>query len=85
MIFKLIRTNEIEEKKTTFIHTNQPLMTSFYIKEVPIFFAELAMSQRWSAIFCATDAWGLSQTWAAQTQFDFITHAVGQSRPEYFL
>ena len=40
-----------------FIHTNQPLITSFYIKKVPIF-AELAMSQRWSAIFCATGAWG---------------------------
>ena len=35
-----------------FIHTNQPLITSFYI-----FFAEVAMSQRWSAIFCATGAW----------------------------
>ena len=28
-----------------FIHTNQPLITSFYIQKVPIF-AELAMSQR---------------------------------------
>ena len=40
-----------------FIHTNQPLITSFYIKNVP-FFAELAMSQRWSAIFCSTAVWG---------------------------
>ena len=31
------------------IHTNQPLITSFYIKKVPIF-AELAMS-----LFCASD------------------------------
>ena len=30
------RTNEIEEKKTMFIQTNQPLITSFYIKKVPI-------------------------------------------------
>ena len=37
MVLKLIRTNEIEEKKTMLIHTNQPLMTSFYIKNVPIF------------------------------------------------
>ena len=40
-----------------FIHTNKPLMTSFYIKRY-LFFAELAMSQRWSAIFCATGVWG---------------------------
>ena len=40
-----------------FIHTNQPLISSFYIKRC-LFFAELAMSQRWSALFCATGAWG---------------------------
>ena len=44
--------------KTIFIYTNQPLITSFYIKKVPIF-AELAISQRLSAIFCATGVWGL--------------------------
>ena len=44
-------------KKTMFIHTNHPLITSFYIKREPIV-AELAMSLRWSAIFCATGAWG---------------------------
>ena len=36
---------------------NQPLITSFNIK-MYLFFAELAMSQRRSAIFCATGAWG---------------------------
>ena len=46
-----------ETKITIIIHTNQPLITSIYIKEIPIF-AELAMSQRWSAIFCATSALG---------------------------
>ena len=46
----------LERKRTMFIHTNQPLITSFYIKKD--FFAELAMSQRWSAIFCETGAWG---------------------------
>ena len=40
---------KLERKKTMFIHTNQPLITSFYIEKVPIF-AELVMSQRWSAI-----------------------------------
>ena len=45
-------------EKTMFIHTNQPLITSFYIKRC-LFFAELAMSQRWSALFCATGAWGI--------------------------
>ena len=35
-----------------FIHTNQPLITSFYIKKVPNF-PQLAMSKRRSAIFCA--------------------------------
>ena len=38
-------TNEIEEKKTLLIHTNQPLITSFY-KKMYLFFAEIAMSQR---------------------------------------
>ena len=42
------------KKKTMFIHTNQPLIRSFYIKKVSIF-AELALTQRWSEIFCATD------------------------------
>ena len=36
--------NEIEEKKM-FIHADQPLITSFYIKKVFIF-DELAISQR---------------------------------------
>ena len=44
-------------EKTMFIHTNQPLVTSFYIKKSN-FFVELAIIQRWSAIFCATSAWG---------------------------
>ena len=34
--------NEIEEKKTMFIHTNQPLFTPFYLKKIT-FFAEFAM------------------------------------------
>ena len=33
------------EKKTMFIHTNQPLINLFYTKKVPIF-PELAMSQQ---------------------------------------
>ena len=41
------------EKKTMFIHTNQPLIPSFYIKKY-LFIAELAMSQRRSTIFCET-------------------------------
>ena len=57
MVLKLIWTSEIEEKKKMFIYTNQPLITSFYIKKY-LFFAESAMSQRWSAIFYATGAWG---------------------------
>ena len=40
-----------------FIHTNQTLITSFCIKKY-LFFAELAMSQRRSAIFCATGVLG---------------------------
>ena len=49
------------KEKTMFIHTNQPLITSFYIKRY-LFFAELAMSKRWSAIYCATGARGLMIT-----------------------
>ena len=41
-----------------FIQTNQPLITSFYIKK-GTFFAKLAMSQRLCAIFCVTGARGL--------------------------
>ena len=51
----------LKRKRTIFIHTNQPLFTSFYIKRY-LFFAVLVMSQRWSAIFCATGAWGLTPT-----------------------
>ena len=40
-----------------FIHTNQRLIGSFYVKKVPIF-SELAMSKRCSAIFCATGVLG---------------------------
>ena len=43
------------KKKTMFIHTNHPSITSFYIKSY--FFAELAMRQHWSAILCAKGAW----------------------------
>ena len=55
--YSLFKRMRLERKRTMFIQTNQPLITSFYIKKVPIF-AELAISQRWSAIFCATGAWG---------------------------
>ena len=37
--------------------TKQPLITTFFVQK-RYFFAKLAMSQRWSAIFCATGAWG---------------------------
>ena len=47
-VLKLIRTNEIVEKKTIFIQTNQPFTTSFYIKRY-LFFAKLAMSQQFAA------------------------------------
>ena len=51
-------TNEWDlREKTMFIHTYLPLITSFYIKNY-LFFADLAISQRWSAIFCATGEWG---------------------------
>ena len=46
----------LKGKRTMFIHTNEP-STSFYIKSYLVF-AELAMNQRWSAIFCASGAWG---------------------------
>ena len=55
--YSLFERMRLKRKRTMFIHTNQPLFTSFYIKRY-LFFAELAMSQRWSAIFCATGAWG---------------------------
>ena len=55
--YNLFERMRLERKRTMFIHTNQPLITWFYIKKVPIF-VELAMSQRWSAIFCATGALG---------------------------
>ena len=46
----------LKRERRMFIHTNKPLIKSFYIKKV-LYFAELAMSQRWSAIICATGAW----------------------------
>ena len=55
--YSLFEWMRLERKRKMFIHTNQSLITSFYIKKLLIF-AELAMSQRWSALFCATGAWG---------------------------
>ena len=60
-----------------FIHTNQTLVKSFYIKKVPIF-PKLPMSQRWSAIFCTKGVRGGKPIWrvrvnlAAQTILDLI-------------
>ena len=48
----------LKRKKPMFIHTNQLLIASFLYKKRYLFFAELAMSQRWSAIVRATGAWG---------------------------
>ena len=48
--YSLFERMRLERKRTMFIHTNQPLITSFYIKRC-LFFAELAISQRWSALF----------------------------------
>ena len=64
--YTLFERMRFKKKRTMFIHTNQPIITSFYVKNVPIF-AELAMSQRWSAIFAQraregvnrSGAWGL--------------------------
>ena len=55
MVLKFIWTNEIEEKKIMFIHTN---LNNIILCKKGTFFAELAMSQRWSEIFCATGVWG---------------------------
>ena len=55
--YSLFERMRLKRKRTMFIHTNLPLISWFYIKRY-LFFAELAMSQRWSAVFCATGAWG---------------------------
>ena len=38
MVLWVIRTYEIEEKKTMFIHTNEPLIKSVYIKKGKTYF-----------------------------------------------
>ena len=55
--YNLFERMRLERKRTMFIHTNQPLIASFYKKRY-LFFDELTISQRWSAIFCATGVWG---------------------------
>ena len=55
--YSLFERMRSERKRTMLIHTNQPSITSIYIGKY-LFFAELLMSQRWSAFFCATGAWG---------------------------
>ena len=62
----------LKRKKTMFIHTNSLLITSFYIKKVPIF-AELALSQRWSAIFCATGVWGGKPIGRVRVELKFLS------------
>ena len=65
-----------------FIHTNQPLITSFYIKKY-LFFAELAMSQRWSAIinFDNLDDECYNDEWADCMGFDL--HRLGELEVEF--
>ena len=53
----LFRRMRLKNKKM-FIHTHQPFVRIFMLKKY-LFFAELAISQRWSAIFCATGVWGV--------------------------
>ena len=55
--YNLFKRMRLKRKRTMFIHTNKLLITSFYIK-MYLFFAELAMSHRCSAIFCSTGVWG---------------------------
>ena len=61
--YSLFERMRLKRKRTMFIHTNQPLITSFYIKRY-LFFAELGMSQHWSAVFCAAGAWGVDRSGA---------------------
>ena len=58
-----------------FILINQPLIKLFYIKKY-LFFAELAMIQRWFAIFCVTGVWEQSfQTGTLEAcKVSFRTH-----------
>ena len=56
-----MRTNEIEEQKYD-VYSQKPAFNQIILyKKVPIF-AKLAMSQRWSAIFCATGVWGVNRS-----------------------
>ena len=58
--YSLFERMRLKRKRRMLIHTNKPLVT-FYKKRY-LFFAELAMSQRWSAIFCATGVWGVNRS-----------------------
>ena len=49
------------KRKKIVIHTNQPLISPFYIKRYLVF-PELAMLQRRSTIFCETGVWGAKPT-----------------------
>ena len=57
IVNSLFKRMGLKRKRAMFIHTNQPLIKAFYIKRYS-FSAELAMSQHWSVLFCATGAWG---------------------------
>ena len=58
MVLKLIRTNEIREKKNL-VYSHQLTFNHIILyKKCTDFFDELAISKRWSAVFCATGAWG---------------------------
>ena len=54
--YSLFERMRLERKKTMFIHTHHSVEKRY------LFSTELAVSQRWSAIFCATGAWGLKDT-----------------------
>ena len=56
------------KKRCLFRKTN--LQSHHFIEKRYLFFADLAMSQRWYAIFCATGAWGAKPIGRVTVKFE---------------
>ena len=92
--YSLLERMRLKRIKNMFIHSNQTLITSFNIKEVPIF-PELTMSKRWSAIFCATGVWGgkpigrvrskLIGHVRVKSSFSYLNRLITEVKNEYWL
>ena len=81
--YSLFEQVRLKRKKTMFIHTNQPLITSFYIKNVPIF-CWISDESALIRNFCATGKWGGKTIRHVRVKFCYIKSLANANIREFF-